>query len=267
MAIKDGKIWDVNILNLEMSYYFGAFHRVLFFVLASLAFVTFNRYLRKREETGVSESLILETKIRLAQIENNYLRCQIKPHFLFNVLDHVYHDLALGESSGSEAVSALSQILRNHMNYSFSQVYSPLSTEIKNSEDLVDLYQLLNFHQLYIYLDYEEDEIANHQIPPFIIAELLSIIIDVSELRDANRPAILFVSADTVGIEISSDIHLKSTSSNQIETKLKLLVSTLPDEVLNIASLDVTLNSAKSLRFKIIIQKIHRLHLKDASEP
>lgn len=101
------------------------------------------------------------------EMELSVLKSQIKPHFLFNVLNSIYA-LSLKKSEQTpEVVMRLSEILR-FMLYEAKHEYVSLKKEIQMLRDYADIekmrlarYQVLNFHC--------DDEIPPYQIAPLLL--------------------------------------------------------------------------------------------------
>ncbi len=79
-----------------------------------------------------------ELKIMVKESELQFLKTQINPHFLFNNLNNLYA-LAVEESKKTpEIILALSSLLR-YMLYECKAAYVPLSKEIEQLQNFIDL--------------------------------------------------------------------------------------------------------------------------------
>lgn len=85
----------------------------------------------------------LANQIRNEQLETEmkYLKNQINPHFLFNVLNNIYVLSRLKSDQTPEIVMKLSEMLR-YMLYNVNQEYVPLKDEIQYIRNFIDLYNL-----------------------------------------------------------------------------------------------------------------------------
>lgn len=82
-----------------------------------------------------------EIRLRNAQSENQLLKAQLNPHFLYNTLNNIDALIWLDQEQASEAVTSLSSLMR-YMTYSARQEMVPLADEVKAIRQLCSLQQL-----------------------------------------------------------------------------------------------------------------------------
>lgn len=82
-----------------------------------------------------------EVRLRNAQTENQLLKAQLNPHFLYNTLNNIDALIWLDQERASAAVTSLSDLMR-YMTYSARQEKVPLSDEVRAIGQLCDLQRL-----------------------------------------------------------------------------------------------------------------------------
>jgi two-component system, LytTR family, sensor kinase len=137
-------------------------HIILIFL--ALIFRSFSDSLRLEKEK--QELLLQNTQSELA-----LLKMQVSPHFLFNTLNNIdyliYHDVA----RASDSISKLGDMLR-YMIYDAKAEKIPLSREIRNIEDYIELIRLRTSGS--DYLNYQITGHPGHlQIAPMLFVPLI----------------------------------------------------------------------------------------------
>lgn len=84
---------------------------------------------------------LAETRLRHSQIENQSLRSQLNPHFLYNTLNNIDALIWIDQQRASEAVTGLSQLMR-YFTYSSRQDFTPVGEEIAHLGQYIDLQRL-----------------------------------------------------------------------------------------------------------------------------
>lgn len=82
-----------------------------------------------------------EIRLRNAQSENQLLKAQLNPHFLYNTLNNIDALIWLDQERASSAVTSLSSLMR-YMTYSARQESVPLDNEAKAIRQLCELQQM-----------------------------------------------------------------------------------------------------------------------------
>ena len=125
--------WMCQLLPLYLRELFR-FYRVLFYGLC--AFLTLSALMSV--VLGVN---LEEIRLRNAQSENQLLKAQLNPHFLYNTLNNIDALIWLDQERASSAVTSLSSLMR-YMTYSARQEQVPLSDEAQAVGRLCDLQRL-----------------------------------------------------------------------------------------------------------------------------
>lgn len=125
--------WLCQLLPSYLSELFR-FYKVLFYGLC--AFLTLSALMSV--VLGVN---LEEIRLRNAQSENQLLKAQLNPHFLYNTLNNIDALIWLDQERASSAVTSLSGLMR-YMTYSARQEQVPLSDEAQAVGRLCDLQRL-----------------------------------------------------------------------------------------------------------------------------
>jgi two-component system LytT family sensor kinase len=104
------------------------------FLFISFLFIFLKTAFEKEKELS-------QVKLDKIKTELDYLRAQVNPHFLFNTLNNLY-GLALKKSDKApEAIMRLADIM-DYMLYTNDDLKVPLSKEIRNVENYIELEKL-----------------------------------------------------------------------------------------------------------------------------
>jgi len=120
----------------------------------------------------------------LIKAQNAYLKAQINPHFLFNTLDFIYHNIASLSPPIGDAVIRLADMMRYAIDSDKMGEYVALEDEIEQVENLIFLNQIRKKDGLAIKLTYGEGvpEIT------FIPLVLLTLTENIFKHGDLSQP-------------------------------------------------------------------------------
>ena len=100
-------------------------------VAASSALVLFKHWISNNQRIDELEAATLQSELK-------FLKSQINPHFLFNMLNNVYVLIKKGRDEAAEVLFKLEDLLRYQLNDS-SQEKIPLNSEIHFMNDFLNL--------------------------------------------------------------------------------------------------------------------------------
>jgi two-component system, LytTR family, sensor kinase len=112
-----------------------------------------------------------ELMLQNAQSELALLKMQVSPHFLFNTLNNIDYLITSDVKKASESISKLGDMLR-YMIYEAKSEKIPLSREIRNVEDYIDLIRLRTSGANYLNYNFEGNP-AHLHIAPMIFVPLI----------------------------------------------------------------------------------------------
>ena len=103
-----------------------------------------------------------------AQLELNYLKSQVNPHFLFNILNSIY---ALTEEESPRAAQLVAQLsgLMRYALYETAEPFVPLAREVSFIRDYVALEQTRTGKRLTLAMSLPDRVEEDLQIAPFIL--------------------------------------------------------------------------------------------------
>ncbi len=144
---------------------------------------------RENKEMAVKllkyEVELLEYKLQLNKLELDFLRQQISPHFVYNVLSSVYTKVYKQNPDAGEIVMLLSEIMSYSTGATKSDDEVPLEEEIRNIERFIDLEKYRYGNETYIDFQVTGSPDTEDQILPLV---LLTFIENAFKYGDRNNP-------------------------------------------------------------------------------
>ncbi|WP_026904613.1 sensor histidine kinase [Pedobacter glucosidilyticus] len=129
-------------------------------------------------------------KVALLQSEMAFLKAQIQPHFLLNVLNKIYGQLKEDSPAGAATIMQLARLMQHQMIAEPARQYLPLSAEIKFLQNYLILQRAIR--PLYLIFNISGSSIAEAskmQFPSFILVTILENMLKYAQLDDENHPA------------------------------------------------------------------------------
>lgn len=115
--------------------------------------------------------VLQKIKIEKLQAEVNYLRAQINPHFLFNVLNNLY-SLTLKKSDLAPNVVLKLSDMMEYMLYESNEAFVPLEKEVRYLNNYIELEKLRQGNHADIRVNMAGST-EGHQIAPFLLLPLV----------------------------------------------------------------------------------------------
>lgn len=147
-----------------------------------------------------------EMKQDMLELENNFLRAQINPHFLYNTLNIFYSRALSKDQELAESIISLSEIMRYSLETSHGGQLVPLQMEVEHLRRVIGMYQLRFDNKLHIKFT-AEGQYSRPQIVPLIFITLLENALKHGKVDDADNPVVLRLYADAT--------HINFTISNK----------------------------------------------------
>lgn len=113
-----------------------------------------------------------EIRLRNAQTENQLLKAQLNPHFLYNTLNNIDALIWLDQERASAAVTSLSSLMR-YMTYSSRQEHVSIAEELKAMQQLIDLQRLRTSKEDSLIFETEINAPLTTQIAPLLLMPLI----------------------------------------------------------------------------------------------
>jgi len=145
------------------------------------------------------QKLVLERD--LFQSENNFLRAQINPHFLYNCLNFLYAKTFQQQPKVADGIMLLSQIMRYSLtDFSGANGLAKLDEELVHIENVIRINRLRFEHSLQVQLKVE-GQTAGKKIAPMLLITLVENIFKHGDLQDASFPA-------TISCQVNAETKL-----------------------------------------------------------
>lgn len=184
--------------------------RTIYFILFSSGYYYLMHYLKERKNTQVAEKekllMIIENQnIHAELIKSQYahLKAQINPHFLFNTLSFIYSNTRKIVPEAAEAIMALSEMMRYALQDDSEIIFTHLTQEIEQVQNLIRLHQIKSENRLNIVLKCDED-LEEVQIIPLILVTLVENVFKHGDLLKEDNPAIISICSDSTTLIIET---------------------------------------------------------------
>ena len=173
----------------------------------------------EREKTVLANKLLEKEREKTAlekerlHLEYAFLKSQINPHFLYNVLNFFYARSLGGSEQLSNGILCLAEIMRYIINSEEDEFgLIPLEKEIHQIQNIIDINQLRFDGKLSINFD-KEGDFTDVKVIPYVFVTLVENVFKHGELSDSAKPVIIkLIHNGTAGFLIFS---VKNGKSNQ----------------------------------------------------
>jgi two-component system LytT family sensor kinase len=195
--------------ELNLRYAMRTLYRGLYFLGFSTGFYYLKTYLEEKKKSDTLERQRLQEIIQRQKAEeeviraqNAFLIAQINPHFFFNTLDYLYHNVLDIAPAIADAISSLAGMMRFAISADKIGSVIRLGDEIEQVQNLVYLHRVRQ--QLYIRLDIN-DGVEDFYLIPLIVLTLTENIFKHGNLLDPNEEASLRIYFDETDFYIETD--------------------------------------------------------------
>lgn len=221
-------------LKLDQDYALRVLYRCIYFLGFSTGYFFLTNFLRERKKTADLENQHLQSVIKnerlateLFKAENSFLKAQINPHFLFNTLDYIYHNVRADAQNAADAVIVLSQIMRYSIDATEDDGFVSLGDEIEQVENLLSLYQLRQPNSLRIELSIDKD-VRKIRFIPLVLLTLMENIFKHGNLSLPDPEAFMsiYIKDDILSIQTGNFFNIRAkatgTTNGLKNTKVRL---------------------------------------------
>ncbi len=235
-------ITHIKSVELDEKFMLKELYRCIYFTAFSTAYYFLMNYIRERRKSTLLEEQRLNNIIKEEQMarilsiaQNDYLKAQINPHFLFNTLDFVYHNVVKCSSVAAEVIISLSDMMRYAIASSDSNEYILLGDEISQIEKLIHIYRLRSSEQLNIRTRFDRDAMELRFLP-LVLLTMVENIFKHGNSYDESFPARISVlcSNGILTIETLNKIGYnkgENNGNNGLNNIIKRLKFTFGDRV------------------------------------
>jgi two-component system LytT family sensor kinase len=215
------QLMHVKLINgephLNYIYYVENIYRAVYFLGFSSAYyflVTYNKERKRVEELERQRlnEIINRQHIEqeLARAQNAFLKAQINPHFLFNTLDFIYHNVMELSPRAAEAIIALSEMMRYAIDADKMGEFILIGDEIEQVQNLQYLNRLRKNEEMPLRLIYA-DEIYSINFIPLVLLTLAENIFKHGNLLNRHEA--------TMEIYIDSGLFIIETDNLSISNR------------------------------------------------
>ncbi|MDZ7773123.1 MAG: histidine kinase [Balneolaceae bacterium] len=163
VVVAELQIQQLNPRITDLGYLSGA---IAMAILPAVAIHITRQWYRERETSERLKQEKLELELRAREKELDYLKEQIRPHFLFNVLNSLYGLTLEKSDEAPELVLKVSNML-DYMLYSGSDARVPVPDEIEHITNYIDIQKIRCGDRLTVEL--ETDPAEGYTMAPMIL--------------------------------------------------------------------------------------------------
>lgn len=223
LLVNFGLLPNRGPLTLDFQYAMKSVYRILYFIGFATGYCFILRYNNEKKRTNELEKQHLKDIIyrqksqqELTKAQNSFLKAQINPHFLFNSLDFIYHNIDSLSPIAADAVIILSEMMRYAIDSDKMGDYISLGDEIDQVNNLLYLNQMRKNHELCFNLHFTE-EVRNIQLIPLVLLTLVENIFKHGNLNQPEHAAEvkLYLSDEHFIIETDNLVNHASKSGSQ----------------------------------------------------
>lgn len=199
-------------------------YRSLLFIGFATGYVYIIKSFEERKKVEALERQNLITQIEkqtlendLIQSQNNYLRSQINPHFLFNTLNFIYNDARKKAPMAADAIMNLAEMMRYALKRPEASEIVPLSEEIEQIEHLINLHKLRTANNINLELDVTGD-LFGLRFPPLILLTLVENIFKHGNVSHSTQPAQIKIAYQNNNLNITTINMINDNKGKQTES-------------------------------------------------
>jgi two-component system, LytTR family, sensor kinase len=201
--------------------------------LVGIGYFFLVRYLKKQTENKLLLEKNLTQAKNLIQSENDFLRAQINPHFLYNSLNYFYSETFEKLPKVGDSIMMLSDIMRYSLtDFSATNGLANLDEEIENIKNIIQINKCRFDDNLHIQLSINGDP-AGKKIVPMMFITLVENLFKHGDLQDHLHPASIECIIDTENEKVTfitrnKKSHVKNVipgglGTSNIKKRLELL--------------------------------------------
>jgi len=208
-----GKVYVLR--SLWRALYFIGFSTGYVFLLNSLKERKRVQQLEKQNLINTIEKQALEND--LVQSQNNFLRSQINPHFLFNTLNFIYNDARKKAPLAADAIMNLSEMMRYALKRPEASELVPLSEEVEQIEHLINLHKLRTANTINFDLIVNGD-LFGLRFPPLIMLTLVENMFKHGNIAHSTQPSIVQIDYDGKSLTLTTINMVNEVKKKEVES-------------------------------------------------
>jgi two-component system, LytTR family, sensor kinase len=147
------------------------------------------RFLKKEKENKILLEKNLTLQKNLLQSENDFLRAQINPHFLYNSLNYFYAETFETLPEVGDSIMLLGEIMRYSLtDFSASNGLANVADELQNIQNIIKINEGRFNKKIYVKL-IVNGKTEDKKIVPMMLVTLVENLFKHGNLQDAASPA------------------------------------------------------------------------------
>lgn len=207
----------------ELSYLYSlrTLYRGVYFLGFSTGYYFLLTYNKEKKKTNELEKQHLKDIIdnqkaeqELTKAQNAFLKAQINPHFLFNTLDFIYHNIDASSPVAADAIITLSEMMRYAVDSDKMGDFVRLGDEIDQAQNLLYLSQIRKTGALGFRLQYKE-EILEITLIPLVLLTLIENVFKHGNLNEPGHEAVVNLYIEKQAFHIVTDNLIKYQPSKK----------------------------------------------------
>ncbi|RNL55052.1 sensor histidine kinase [Pedobacter jejuensis] len=215
---------DPNKLIFNSLYVLRVSWRAIYFIGFSTGYVfLLNSVIERKRVQKLERQNLVDTIEKqalendLVQSQNNFLRSQINPHFLFNTLNFIYNDARKKAPLAADAIMNLSEMMRYALKRPEASELVPLSEEVEQIEHLINLHKLRTANTINFNLEIEGD-LFGIRFPPLILLTLVENMFKHGNIAHSTQPSIVKINYDKTSLSITTINMINEVKKKELES-------------------------------------------------
>ena len=176
--------------------------------------------IEKERENKRMAVQILEYKLQLNKLELDFLRQQISPHFVYNVLSSVYTKVYKQNPDAGEIVMLLSEIMSYSTGATKADDEVPLEEEIRNIGRFIELERYRYGNELYIDFQVSGSPDSEDQILPLVLLTFIENAFKYGDRNNPSRPITIKINVDENKLTFYCNNVIQQLSSTKKSNKI-----------------------------------------------
>lgn len=197
------KYYEINLFDTHLELIIDSIVFYTQFAIYSLGFYFFNLLIQKQKESKLLLEKNLTLQKNLLQSENDFLRAQINPLFLYNSLNYFYAETFETLPKVGDSIMMLSDIMRYSLtDFSANNGLANLDEEIENIKNIISINKSRFDNTLQIQLHLQGNP-EGKKIVPMMFITLVENLFKHGDLQDATNPAHIACTIDEVNKKVT----------------------------------------------------------------
>jgi two-component system LytT family sensor kinase len=169
--------------------------RAIYFIGLSSAYAFGNITIRAQKRIALLDKIAIENLLNREALEKNllasenaYLKAQVNPHFIFNMLTFIHGNVVKHSEQLGDVVIMLADLMRYALTKTSEDGMVPLDTELENINLYITLNKYRFNHQICILINVF-GETTGYRIIPLLLLTIIENIFKYGEIADQTQPA------------------------------------------------------------------------------